>query len=324
MLISANALRKLYPGHSVVLTQGYGMNILGFPAASVTPFERTKLVTNLVFIPLARSLGIPGVLVDQVEYGAFDVSWNVRSWFFMRNYTSLNLPFSNSSLLCTVLQYDLLTEMLHFQAELTHKQYPVTYGTLSQYFIIHQGRPIPQTQSFDISSYIWDYRSRRSLSFVSSVCWRLGRFIARWNLGLQPRFLEKGPCPLAGNSESGLERCNSQRRVQESITEGYLQLFTGQWATLPSEPKWSCELNSWLNPSEFLSAYLDTLLLCLYNIHKHRKHWLLQGVDISWFDAKMSKSFTQIAQLYDEEVEFFSNYGVYIDTRNIFKGLIFL
>lgn len=79
MLISANALRKLYPGHSVVLTQGYGMNILGFPAASVTPFERTKLVTNLVFIPLARSLGIPGVLVDQVEYGAFDVSWNVRS-----------------------------------------------------------------------------------------------------------------------------------------------------------------------------------------------------------------------------------------------------
>ena len=79
MLISANALRKLYPGHSVVLTQGYGMNILGFPAASVTPFERTKLVTNFVFIPLARSLGIPGVLVDQVEYGAFDVSWNVRS-----------------------------------------------------------------------------------------------------------------------------------------------------------------------------------------------------------------------------------------------------
>lgn len=56
------------------------------------------------------------------------------------DWISLNLPFSNSNLLCTVSQYDLPSEMLHFQAILTYKQYPVAYGNVSQYFIVHQGR----------------------------------------------------------------------------------------------------------------------------------------------------------------------------------------
>lgn len=56
------------------------MNILGFPGASVIPVEKSPLVTNLVFVPLARSLGtVPGVLVDSVQYGAFKITWKVSN-----------------------------------------------------------------------------------------------------------------------------------------------------------------------------------------------------------------------------------------------------
>jgi len=54
------------------------MDIMGFPGASVTPIEKTPLITNLVFIPLARSLGtVPGILVDQVQFGVFKIIWQV-------------------------------------------------------------------------------------------------------------------------------------------------------------------------------------------------------------------------------------------------------
>ena len=60
------------------MTQGYGIRLLEFPGAQVTPLEKTPLITNLVFIPLARSLGtVPGVLVDQVNFGAFQLTWEV-------------------------------------------------------------------------------------------------------------------------------------------------------------------------------------------------------------------------------------------------------
>jgi hypothetical protein len=54
------------------------MDIMGFPGASVTPIEKTPLITNLVFVPLARSLGsVPGILVDQVQFGVFKIIWQV-------------------------------------------------------------------------------------------------------------------------------------------------------------------------------------------------------------------------------------------------------
>ena len=76
--ISAEALRSLYPNHSLVMTQGYGINLLGFPEVKVTPLEKTPSITNLLFVPVARSLGtVPGVLVDQVNFGAFQLTWKV-------------------------------------------------------------------------------------------------------------------------------------------------------------------------------------------------------------------------------------------------------
>lgn len=64
----------------MVLTQGYGMNILGFPGATVTPMEKTPLLTNLVFIPLSRAVGIPGVLGNQIVFGVFKVVWKVSNF----------------------------------------------------------------------------------------------------------------------------------------------------------------------------------------------------------------------------------------------------
>jgi transitional endoplasmic reticulum ATPase len=72
---SAEALRSLYPNHSLVMTQ---TNLLGFPEVQVAPLEKTPLITNLLFVPVARSLGtVPGVLVDQVKFGAFQLTWKV-------------------------------------------------------------------------------------------------------------------------------------------------------------------------------------------------------------------------------------------------------
>ena len=60
------------------MTQDYGINLFGFPGVQVTPLEKTPLITNLVFVPVARSLGtVPGVLVDQVNFGAFQLIWKV-------------------------------------------------------------------------------------------------------------------------------------------------------------------------------------------------------------------------------------------------------
>lgn len=64
------------------MTKDFGLNILSFPGATATRLENTPLLTNLFFIPLARSLNsVPGVLVDSVQYGVFKVVWKVsRIW----------------------------------------------------------------------------------------------------------------------------------------------------------------------------------------------------------------------------------------------------
>lgn len=60
------------------MTQQFG--VLGFPGLTYEPLERTPLITNLYFIPLSKRLvGVPGLLLDQVEFGAFKVRWNVRT-----------------------------------------------------------------------------------------------------------------------------------------------------------------------------------------------------------------------------------------------------
>jgi hypothetical protein len=75
-----DALRRLYPQHSLVTTTDFRLNLLNFPGAYTVPLENIPLVTKLLFLPLARSLGsLPGVLIDQVEFGAFNMAWDVSN-----------------------------------------------------------------------------------------------------------------------------------------------------------------------------------------------------------------------------------------------------
>ncbi|KAF9057961.1 P-loop containing nucleoside triphosphate hydrolase protein [Panaeolus papilionaceus] len=100
---SANALKRLYPNHTLIMTPGYGMNLLGTPGVTVEIIEKTPLITNLMFIPLPRSAGVPGFLIDQIEYGAFKLTWSGY-------------------------------EFIVFNVS-----YPSGFGSAPQYFILHEG-----------------------------------------------------------------------------------------------------------------------------------------------------------------------------------------
>lgn len=66
----------------------FRLNLLNFPAALAVPLENLPLVTNLFFVPLARSLGsLPGVLIDQVVFGAFKLAWDVSNGIYHRPYS---------------------------------------------------------------------------------------------------------------------------------------------------------------------------------------------------------------------------------------------
>ncbi|KXN89597.1 hypothetical protein AN958_05464 [Leucoagaricus sp. SymC.cos] len=100
-LIGSHRLRTLYPKHSLVSTQAYDLNILSYPGLTATPLPNSSLITNVVFVPFARSLhGVPGVLIDQVKVGAFQVVWKTLMW---------------------------------------SEQYPFGFGTISQSYLLHEG-----------------------------------------------------------------------------------------------------------------------------------------------------------------------------------------
>ncbi|KAI0824726.1 P-loop containing nucleoside triphosphate hydrolase protein [Trametes gibbosa] len=104
----ARQLRKLYPGYSVVGFNDWSVNILGFPGALARPVSPPDLITSVYFIPLARRLSqIPGVLVDQISYGAFQVAWD---------------------------KYDFLLYII---------KYPQGFGTTTQHYILHKGSEDP-------------------------------------------------------------------------------------------------------------------------------------------------------------------------------------
>jgi hypothetical protein len=88
---SADALKRLYPKHSLVVTEDSLLDVLRFPGTQATPLEKSPLVTNLFFVPVARKLGIPGVLIDSVQFGIFKINWQV--WMFGRPQSRTNIIF---------------------------------------------------------------------------------------------------------------------------------------------------------------------------------------------------------------------------------------
>ncbi|KII94889.1 hypothetical protein PLICRDRAFT_128201 [Plicaturopsis crispa FD-325 SS-3] len=104
----ATALRKLYPKHSLVMTQDYRLNVLNFAGAYAVPIQDVDLVTNVMFQPLARRSGTaPGVLVDNVQLGGFHLGWD---------------------------KYEFIVYIA---------QWSVGFSTRSQTFILHEGPEAP-------------------------------------------------------------------------------------------------------------------------------------------------------------------------------------
>jgi transitional endoplasmic reticulum ATPase len=67
------------------MSADYGLNLTSFPGASTLPLSPSELVTNVLFVPIARRLGsVPGILLDNVVFGGFKVAWNVSSFCSFR------------------------------------------------------------------------------------------------------------------------------------------------------------------------------------------------------------------------------------------------
>ncbi|KAF8195709.1 P-loop containing nucleoside triphosphate hydrolase protein [Mycena galopus ATCC 62051] len=73
-LQATNALKKIYPDHSMVLTH---QNILEFPEAVFLPLPNAPLINIAFFLPGARTNGkATGALIDQIVFGAFTGAWD--------------------------------------------------------------------------------------------------------------------------------------------------------------------------------------------------------------------------------------------------------
>ena len=55
------------------------MAFFGLPGVALEPLKDMPLTTNLFYVPLPKKAGLPGLLFDQIEMGAFNASWNVRA-----------------------------------------------------------------------------------------------------------------------------------------------------------------------------------------------------------------------------------------------------
>ncbi|KAI0751550.1 P-loop containing nucleoside triphosphate hydrolase protein [Daedaleopsis nitida] len=132
-VFGARQLRKVYPNHSIVLTEH---NILGFPGALVQPLSLPDVITNVVFVPLARRIShIPGVLVDRISFGAFRVGWD---------------------------KFDFLLYVA---------KYPYGFGYSVQHYIVHDG-PEERARSLVLAAGAWNAELHEEILVFNSGSWQ--------------------------------------------------------------------------------------------------------------------------------------------------------
>ena len=137
---SADALRRIYPKHSLVMTRDLQLNILRFPGVKVSPLEKTPMVSNLVFVPLARSLGgLPGILVDQIQFGAYQLSFNVSYQSSILRPLCLTNAIATSILGFRRRGKSRIGQLCFGKSVYWHTQFPLGFGTSTQTYILHQG-----------------------------------------------------------------------------------------------------------------------------------------------------------------------------------------
>lgn len=73
-VFAAETLRKLYPKHSLIMDKT--LAFFNLPGVALEPLKDMPLTANLFYVPLPKKAGLPGLLFDQIELGAFNASWN--------------------------------------------------------------------------------------------------------------------------------------------------------------------------------------------------------------------------------------------------------
>ncbi|KAI0353456.1 P-loop containing nucleoside triphosphate hydrolase protein [Trametes cingulata] len=115
----ARQLRKLYPEYSLVGSYDGNINILGFPGVMALPLSPPELISTVYFIPLARRLSkVPGVLVDNISFGSFQLAWD---------------------------KYDFLLYII---------KYPFGFGQMTHHFLLHKG-PEEPARSLLLAAGAW-------------------------------------------------------------------------------------------------------------------------------------------------------------------------
>lgn len=179
----ANALRKLYPNHTLAMSSDYGLNILAFPEAYAKPLSPSEHVTNLVFIPLARRLGsVPGVLGDNVEFGGFSVAWKVGPCSALALATCLMLNVTQD--------YDFIVYVARVPFFL--------FRTINYFLTLAL---VANSLQHDNPTFRSARGSRRPRSRFDPVRQYLEGSIARRDLGFQPGHLAEEFWSLARDSE---------------------------------------------------------------------------------------------------------------------------
>ncbi|KAJ6515712.1 P-loop containing nucleoside triphosphate hydrolase protein [Mycena sanguinolenta] len=132
-LQAANALKKIYPDHSIVMTT---QNILSFPKALFSPMPDAPFITNAVFVPGARINGkATGRLVDQPEFAAFVGAWD---------------------------KYDYMVYVF---------TYPLGFGTRTLYAILHQG-PKERGRELVLNAGLWNDSLHEEIWVFNQSFWQ--------------------------------------------------------------------------------------------------------------------------------------------------------
>ncbi|KAJ6598886.1 P-loop containing nucleoside triphosphate hydrolase protein [Mycena vulgaris] len=132
-LQAANALRKIYPDHSLVMSF---QNVLNFPAVVSVPLPNAPLVTRVQALPVGRTGGkVSGVLVDEIEFGAFQAAWD---------------------------KYDFIVYVV---------SWTLGYSHYTLFIVLHQG-PEDPARSLVLKSGLWDQTLHSEIWVYNQGYWQ--------------------------------------------------------------------------------------------------------------------------------------------------------
>ncbi|KAH9948337.1 P-loop containing nucleoside triphosphate hydrolase protein [Amylocystis lapponica] len=117
------------------MSTDYNIDILAFPGAAKEPLAPSELLSTLAFIPYPRKSGsIPGVLVDDIKFGSFRLTWN------------------NHNFILYIVEY------------------PSSFGEETQHYILHEG-PESNTRALLIAAGAWNNQLHDEVYVFDSGYW---------------------------------------------------------------------------------------------------------------------------------------------------------